>query len=135
MISYYSIPEIAIESSRILHLISDKSGDNFLLSISFSFILLAVSLSLSLFRSLRCRPPLIIIIAVAEYLCGVVAINVLIGAASITSVLLGYIKYEKRFLADKPDIFVVGSVVGIAGLLTADCFLSRKYYKKFDKSE
>lgn len=70
MISYYSIPEIAIESSRILHLISDKSGDNFLLSISFSFILLAVSLSLSLFRSLRCRPPLIIIIAVAEYLCG-----------------------------------------------------------------
>ncbi|CAD1782335.1 similar to Saccharomyces cerevisiae YBR230C OM14 Integral mitochondrial outer membrane protein [Maudiozyma barnettii] len=65
----------------------------------------------------------------------VVAINVLIGAASITSVLLGYIKYEKRFLADKPDIFVVGSVVGIAGLLTADCFLSRKYYKKFDKSE
>ncbi|SMN19130.1 similar to Saccharomyces cerevisiae YBR230C OM14 Integral mitochondrial outer membrane protein [Maudiozyma saulgeensis] len=65
----------------------------------------------------------------------VVAINVLIGAASITSVLLGYIKYEKRFLADKPDMFIVGSVVGIAGLLTADCFLSKKYYKKFDKSK
>lgn len=65
----------------------------------------------------------------------VVAINVLLGAGSITSVLLGYIKYEKRFLADKSDMFIVGSLVGLTGLLTADCFLSRKYYKKFDKSK
>ena len=32
----------------------------------------------------------------------VIAINVLIGAASITSLLVGYIKYEKRFLATSP---------------------------------
>lgn len=65
----------------------------------------------------------------------VVAINVLLGAASVTSLLVGYIKYEKRFLADKSDLTIVGSVVGIGALLTADCFLSRKYYKKFDKTD
>ena len=65
----------------------------------------------------------------------VISINILFGLTSITSILLGYIKYEKRFLADKSDMFIVGSIVGVTGLLTADCFLSKKYYKKFDKSK
>lgn len=64
----------------------------------------------------------------------VVAVNALLAATSVTSLLIGYIKYEKRFFADKSNTFIISSVVGITGLLTADCFFSNKYYKKFDKS-
>ncbi|CAL9736875.1 hypothetical protein MOSE0_K09692 [Monosporozyma servazzii] len=60
----------------------------------------------------------------------VVLINSLIGAGALSTLLVGYIKYEKRFLKGQSNAFIWSSILGVTTFLTLDCYISEKYYKK-----
>lgn len=62
----------------------------------------------------------------------VVAVNVLLGAASVGTLLNGYAK-ERRFLKGKSDKDIMLIVSGLSVFVATDAFLSYKYYKKLDK--
>ncbi|CAL9728328.1 hypothetical protein MOUN0_D01618 [Monosporozyma unispora] len=60
----------------------------------------------------------------------VILINSLIGVGTISTLLVGYIKYEKRFLKGQSNAFIWTTIIGATSFLTLDCYLSKKYYKK-----
>lgn len=62
----------------------------------------------------------------------VVLINSIIGLSVVSTVLIGYIKNEKRFLLDKSNAYIWSSVLGTTAFITMDTFLSKKYFKKFE---
>lgn len=62
----------------------------------------------------------------------VVAVNAILGAASITTILNGY-AHKKRFLKDKSDQDICLIVSGVSAFVAADAYVSYKNYKKFDK--
>lgn len=63
----------------------------------------------------------------------IVFLNAVIGLSLISAILLGYIKYEKRFLMGKPNSFIWTCLFGTTTLLTFDYYLLNKYFIKKSK--
>lgn len=60
----------------------------------------------------------------------VILVNTIIGATTITTLFVGYTKYDKRFLMGQSNKFIWSTVAGVASGLSLDIYLSKKYYKK-----
>ncbi|CCF59251.1 hypothetical protein KAFR_0G02175 [Kazachstania africana CBS 2517] len=63
----------------------------------------------------------------------IVFLNFLFWSASLSSLFIYYIKYEKSFLQDRSNKFIWSSLAGLGTLLTFDTLVSKKYYDSTKK--
>lgn len=60
----------------------------------------------------------------------IILINTICGLSLISTLLIGYIKYEKRFLMGKPNSFIWTCLFGSTALLSVNCYLLNEYFIK-----